>query len=137
MAGEKDAPERKPGETDEEWLVRRNAINFRAENGISRPEAALRMGISESTLTKLERGERRFQVDLLFKMADAYGHQVEHFRMADPPPADLPKGPLVFYKTMPGFKLDPDIEARIQRLLSEAERDQLERLRKLKKGKKP
>ena len=46
--------------------------NLREENGYSQTQVANYLGIDQSNLSKIERGERKFKLDLLKKLCSLY-----------------------------------------------------------------
>jgi transcriptional regulator with XRE-family HTH domain len=68
---------------------KRNIKQFREELGLSRDEAAARIGISSQYLYMLERGKRSIpSFEVLKDIANAYGRRVDELDVEHPPPAN-------------------------------------------------
>ncbi|HVB25549.1 MAG TPA: XRE family transcriptional regulator [Ktedonobacteraceae bacterium] len=60
-------------------MVGRELQLARTKYGMTQEEAAKIIGVGRTTLTAIEKGERRIKADELIKLADAYGRQVSDF----------------------------------------------------------
>ncbi|HLJ35893.1 MAG TPA: XRE family transcriptional regulator [Ktedonobacteraceae bacterium] len=56
----------------------------RSKRGMTQEEAAKIIEVARTTLTAIEKGERRIKADELIKLAHAYGHQVSDFVRSRP-----------------------------------------------------
>jgi transcriptional regulator with XRE-family HTH domain len=103
-------------------IVRRNLKRFREEAGLTTEKVAAFTGISIDSLRRYESGGSGVSYDVLAKLADVYGHSLDDFRMENPPKADLKHRPGIAFMQLEGVDVDPDLLAKIQKLVDEANR---------------
>lgn len=80
----------KRADPEQERVVGLLLGDARQAAGLSQPEAARRLGISQSRLAQLELGNRRLRLTEAFELADLYGVTISAF---DPRGHRLPDGP--------------------------------------------
>jgi Zn-dependent peptidase ImmA (M78 family)/DNA-binding XRE family transcriptional regulator len=85
----------------------------RMKRGMSQEEAAKIINVARTTITAIEKGERRIKADELIKLAQAYGREVSDFVRSRPRVEPLPvqfRGP-VQHSREEGEKIVPFIDA--------------------------
>lgn len=116
----------KPPDPKDE-IFRRNLKRFREEAEISQSAAAELAGIPVYNLTRYESGATAsVPVAVLRELAKAYGHTMDDFFEADPPPARLAERPVWFLRTLPGVDVDHEYrewDKRIRDIIDKANRD--------------
>jgi transcriptional regulator with XRE-family HTH domain len=65
-------------------VVGKNAKQLREDNGFSQTSVAEFLNVDQSLISKLEKGERSINVDLLEKLANLYGCRVSDFNEDNP-----------------------------------------------------
>lgn len=117
--------------------IRLNLIKFRKETKLSIAKASRLAEIPDENLRRYESGTSGVDIVTLVKLAEAYGHAVDHFHMADPPPADLESRPVFFLRVRPDAEYNAETYAEIAKVIEDANSERLNALRADKaKGKK-
>lgn len=106
-----------------------NLLKFREQAGLSQQQVAERLGLSVSTLSKIEQGHNGPSQTTLIKLAELFGRDPSHFYMAEPPPAVPRDQEFWLTKLAPGATVDDDLQSRLDRFLRDLNREQLKRLR--------
>jgi transcriptional regulator with XRE-family HTH domain len=104
-------------------IVRKNLRRFREEAKLTAEKVAAFAGISIDSLRRYEAGGSGVPYDVLAKLADIYGHSLDDFRLENPPRADLKRRPAIALMQLEGVEVDPELLAKIQKLVDEANRD--------------
>src|ERR1044072_8766818 len=86
--------------------IRINLKLFRQETGMSTDDAARASGIPLDNLRRYESGGSGVPSDVLFKLAEIYGHSVDDFALEHPPRANLTARPMFHLSTTPGMDVD-------------------------------
>lgn len=87
-------------------VIKKNLRTFREEAGLTTNDVAQTTGIPVDNLRRYEGGKSGVPADVLRKLADVYGHAMEHFFMESPPKADLSSRPMFHLSTLPGMDVD-------------------------------
>ena len=100
--------------------VQKNLRRFRLEAELTVEQAAAFTGLSIDSLRRWEQKPQRVPLEALIKLAEIYGHPIDHFHNENPPKADLKHRPAVALIELPGTKANPELMAKIQKLIVEA-----------------
>jgi transcriptional regulator with XRE-family HTH domain len=65
-------------------VIGKNAKQLREDNGFSQSSVAGFLNVDQSLISKLEKGERSINIDLLEKLANLYGCKVSDFNEDNP-----------------------------------------------------
>jgi transcriptional regulator with XRE-family HTH domain len=108
----------------EDEIVRKNLIAFREAADLSQADAAEVAGIALDNLRRYENGKtNKVPGTVLAALAKAYGHAIEDFMSASPPPARLEDRPVFFLRTRPGAEVDAKVYKKLQEIIEEANRE--------------
>lgn len=100
--------------------IRNNLKKFRIEAGMSTDEAAQASGIPVDNLRRYETGGSGVPSEVLFKLAEIYGHSVDDFAMESPPKANLSNRPMFHLRTTPGMDIDDKMYDWLQEQIAKA-----------------
>ena len=104
-------------------LIRKNLKAFRLEADMSTDAAAQASGIPLDNLRRYETGGSGVPSDVLFKLAEIYGHDVADFAMEHPPKANLSGRPVFHLRTTPGVDVDEKEYRRLQDIIAKTNAD--------------
>jgi len=112
-------------------IVRMNLKRFRDEASLSQAEAAELTGVPIDNLRRYENGiTGTVPGTVLRQLAPAYGHAVDDFFEATPPPARLEERPVFFLRTRPGIEVDVETHRKLQAIIDKANQDVRSRRKK-------
>lgn len=101
--------------------VRKNLAHYRALTGLTQEDASQLSGVSVDMIRRYESGKSGASASALRSLAKIYGCKMEDFYAPkDPPPPDLANRPVIYFRTLPGVTLDPEVMSRVEKLLEEA-----------------
>lgn len=101
-------------------IIRKNLRRFREEADLTVEVVAGFADLSIDSLRRWERKTQKVPIDALVKLGEIYGHSIADFHNPNPPKADLKHRPAVAYKQLPGTHISPEMHAKIQRVMEEA-----------------
>lgn len=126
---------------EEREVVQQNCVNFRKELGkelgreISQQELADMASLSLDTIRGYEQGRRVPDRKGLLLLSQVYGRAIEDFFARTPPPADPSRRIAVRAKIV--GPLDNDLRDRVLEFISEVNKEQFARAKKIKRKKPP
>ena len=101
-------------------IVIRNLRAFRAAVGMSQDDAATASGVPIDNLRRYESGAVMPPAHALLSLGEIYGHTVDDFLRAEPPPPKLDDRPMVFFRALPGVVPDAELLAKVEKVISQA-----------------
>lgn len=105
-------------------IVRANLKRFREEAGYSQAEAAEASGVSIDNLRRYESGKTEsVPFGVIASLGPIYGHSLDDFTKANPPPAKRDDLPVFFLRTRPGVDVDAELMLKVQRAIDDANRE--------------
>lgn len=116
-----------------EERIRQNLIRFREEAKLSVAKASDLSGVPDANLRRYEDGTSGPPAAALKQLADAYGHDIGHFYVTEPPPADLDARPHYFLRVRPDADYTPELYAELQEVVDKINEQELIAVKKDKK----
>ena len=90
---------------------------------MSTDDAARASGIPLDNLRRYESGGSGVPSDVLFKLAEIYGHSVDDFALEHPPRANLTARPMFHLSTTPGMDVDEKEYQRLVEIINKTNQD--------------
>lgn len=103
--------------------VIKNLKQFRITAGLTSDQVAQVTGVSVDNLRRYENGGSTVPADVLHRLAGIYGHTVDDFFEASPPPPNLSTRPQFHLRTLPGVEIDEKKYKELQDLINKANAD--------------
>ena len=100
--------------------MRQNLVRFRQELELSQPMAALEADVPLDALRRYESGRSNVDAQFLRRLAAAYGRQMEHFFLPEPPPAQPNLRPIYGLRLRPGAEYSEGLYQRLLKVVAEA-----------------
>jgi len=105
-------------------IVRGNLKKFREEAELTQSAAADLTGIAIDNLRRYENGVTGTVPGTVLRvLAKAYGHSVDDFFEAHPPPASPEDRPVFFLRTRPGVEIDHEAHRKLQEIVDKVNRE--------------
>lgn len=102
-------------------IVRANLKRFREEADLRQADAAELAGVPIDNLRRYELGITSTVPGTALRLLSViYGHTVDDFFAADPPPPRLDDRPVFFLRTHPGVEVDSDLLRKLQQMVDSA-----------------